>query len=51
MSNGGFILLGVIVVIYFLGKYAIIEGRRLEEKKKFMKNMESFGKNKNKNKN
>ena len=40
------ILLIVIVAVYYLGKYAITEGQRIENQKKFMKNMEDFGKKK-----
>ena len=37
--SGTFILLIVIVAIYYLGKYAIREGRKIEEHKEFMKNL------------
>ena len=37
--SGTVILLVVIVVTYYLGKYAIQEGRKIEEHKKFMKNL------------
>jgi len=36
------ILLGVIVIVTFLGKYAINEGLKAEEKKRFKKNLENF---------
>ncbi len=40
------ILLSVIVVTYYLGRYAIEEGIRIERQKKFMKDMENFDKKK-----
>ena len=40
------ILILVIVGIYYLGKYAIEEGERIERQKKFMKDMENFDKKK-----
>tara|TARA_R100000988_G_scaffold100856_1_gene72322 strand:- start:640 stop:789 length:150 start_codon:yes stop_codon:yes gene_type:complete len=40
------ILISVIVGIYYLGRYAIEEGVRVEQQKKFMKDMENFDKNK-----
>ncbi len=33
-------------MVYFLGKYAIQEGVRIEKQKKFMKDMENFDKKK-----
>ena len=42
------ILLTVIVGIYYLGRYAIAEGQRVENHKKFMKDLNEWGK-KNKN--
>ena len=44
--SGTFILLIVIVVTVLLGKHAIAEGRRIEQQKKFYKNMNNFGKKK-----
>jgi len=41
---GYFILLIVIVILYLLSKYAVAEGQRIEQQKKFMKNMENFNK-------
>ena len=38
------ILVIVIVAIYFLGRYAIAEGHRAEQHKKFMKDMENHDK-------
>jgi|TARA_R100000084_G_C4545566_1_gene97631 uncharacterized membrane protein (DUF106 family) len=38
------IIISVIVGIYYLGKYAIEEGERIERQKKFMKDMEEFDK-------
>tara|TARA_R110000765_G_scaffold139691_1_gene239995 strand:- start:140 stop:289 length:150 start_codon:yes stop_codon:yes gene_type:complete len=37
-------ILGVILVIYFLGRYAIEEGQRVERQKKFFKNMNEYDK-------
>ena len=37
--NGVIILSIVIVAIYFLGRYALSEGRRIEERKEFIKNL------------
>tara|TARA_R100001443_G_scaffold114545_1_gene130707 strand:+ start:438 stop:623 length:186 start_codon:yes stop_codon:yes gene_type:complete len=45
----GIILLAVIVAIYYLGKYAIEEGVRVEEQKKFMKDMENYDSGRSKN--
>jgi len=47
--KGILILLVVIVVIFFIGRYAIEEGQRVERQKKMMKNLENFDK-KNKTK-
>ena len=44
--SGTVILLIVIVVTYYLGKYAIEQGQRVEQHKKFMKDMENFDKRK-----
>jgi|TARA_B100000287_G_scaffold419612_1_gene458049 hypothetical protein len=44
--SGIVIFTGVIVAFYYLGKYAIQEGHRIEEQKKFMKNLENHGKKK-----
>ena len=38
------ILISVIVGTYYLGRYAIAEGHRIERQKKFMKDMENFDK-------
>ena len=48
MREPSFILqiLGMILVIWLLGNYAIKEGLRIESKKKFMKNMDEFDKDK-----
>jgi len=43
---GSFILLIIIVILYLLGKYAITEGQRIEQQKKFMRDMENFDKRK-----
>ena len=42
--SGTVILLIVIFVTYLLGKYAIQEGHRVEQNKKFMKDMENYDK-------
>ena len=44
MRDPSFILqiLGMILVIWLLGNYAIKEGLKVEQKKKFMKNMKNF---------
>ena len=42
--SGTFILLIVIVATYYLGKYAIQEGHRVEQNKKFMKDIEDHDK-------
>ena len=42
--SGTFILIAVMVIIVCLGKYAISEGQRKEQHKKFMKNMNKFDK-------
>jgi|TARA_R110002020_G_scaffold118029_3_gene269827 uncharacterized membrane protein (DUF106 family) len=41
MSEGEFVLfiLGIIAVIVILGRYAIIEGQRIEQHKEFIKNI------------
>lgn len=40
------ILISVIVGIYYLGRYAIAEGQRIERQKQFMEDMENFDKRK-----
>ena len=44
--SGIFILIIVIVGIVLLGRYAIVEGQRIESQKKFMRNMNNFDKKK-----
>ena len=46
MTEGEFILciLGIALVIYFLGRYALKEGQRVERQKKFFKNMNEHDK-------
>ena len=44
--DGMIILISVIVGTILLGRYAIRAGHRIERQKKFMKNMENFGKKK-----
>ena len=41
--NSLMILLAVIAVTILLGRYALIEGKRIEDKKKFMKNLNDHG--------
>jgi len=40
--SGTFILIVVMVITVLLGRYAIAEGRRIENQKKFWKNMDEF---------
>ena len=42
--SGTVILLIVIFVTYLLGKYAIEEGHKSEQQKKFLKDLEEFDK-------
>ena len=44
MSKETIIFILVIVVIYYLGKFAIAEGHRVEQHKKFMKNLNNHDK-------
>jgi len=44
--SGTVILVIVIAVTVLLGRYAIAEGHRIEQQKKFMKNMKNFDKRK-----
>ena len=44
--SGIVILLVVIFAAYYLGRYAIREGQRIENQKKFIKNLENHGKKK-----
>ena len=44
--NGTIILIVVIVATYLLGKFALKEGQRIEQHKKFMRDMENFDKRK-----
>ena len=46
--SGTVIFIVVIIATYYLGKFAITEGQRVEQNKKFMKNLENFDKPKNK---
>ena len=41
---GTVIFIVVIIATYYLGKYAISEGHKIEQHKKFMKNMEKMDK-------
>jgi hypothetical protein len=45
---GILICIFVMALIIVLGRYALSEGRRIESQKRFMKNMNDYGKNKNK---
>ena len=46
---GTIILIVVIGITFLLGRYALAEGRKIEQQKKFMKNMNEFdAKNHNK---
>ena len=45
---GTLILITVLVVIFYLGRYAIIEGQRAERQKKFLKDMENLDNKKKK---
>jgi len=40
------ILMAVVTMVILLGRYVLAEGHRLEQKKKFIKNMNNFDKNK-----
>jgi hypothetical protein len=44
--SGTFIFIAVMVITVLLGRYALIEGRRMEQQKKFMKNMNNHDKKK-----
>ena len=44
--SGTVIFIVVLVATILLGKYAISEGHRVEQQKKFMKDMENFDKRK-----
>ena len=39
------ITIGIIILMYLLGKYAIEEGQRVERQKEFEKNLENWDKN------
>ena len=43
------ILITVLVVTFYLGRYAIREGQRIESQKRFMKNMNEFDSGRSKN--
>ena len=45
---GTIILITVIVVIFYLGRYALREGDRVERQKEFFKDMDNFDNKKNK---
>ena len=42
--SGIIILIIVMIITVCLGRYAIIEGQRVERQKKMLKNMENFNK-------
>ena len=44
--SGTVIFIVVMVIIVLLGRYALAEGRRVEQQKKFMRNMNNFDKKK-----
>ena len=44
--SGTLILISVVVITILLGRYALAEGRRVEQQKKFMRNMNNFDKRK-----
>ena len=46
MTTGEFILciIGITLVIYLLGKYALEQGQRIESRKEFFKNMNEHDK-------
>lgn len=46
---GIIILIIVMVLIFYLGRYAIIAGQRIEQQKEFMKNMNEYGSGRSKN--
>ena len=43
---GTFIIIAVMVITVLLGRYALAEGQRIEQQKKFIKNMNNHDKNK-----
>ena len=43
---GTFIFIAVMVITVLLGKFALAEGRRIEQQKKFERNMNNFDKRK-----
>jgi hypothetical protein len=45
---GTLILITVIVLTFYIGRYAIREGQRVERQKKFFKDMENFDNKKKK---
>jgi len=44
--SGTVIFIVVIGITVLLGRYALAEGRRIEQQKKFQRNMNNFDKNK-----
>jgi len=46
--SGVIILIVVIVITILLGRYALIEGQRIESQKKFMRNMKKYDEKKGK---
>ena len=46
MNTGLVILIAVISVTFYIGRWAIREGQRIEENKEFMKNLNKFDKKK-----
>tara|TARA_R100000322_G_scaffold64508_2_gene40451 strand:+ start:155 stop:340 length:186 start_codon:yes stop_codon:yes gene_type:complete len=43
------ILISIIIGIWYLGRYAIEEGQRVERQKQFMKDMENYDSGRSKN--
>ena len=44
--SGTFIIIAVMAITVLLGKFALAEGRRIEQQKKFNRNMNNFDKKK-----
>ena len=44
--SGTFIIIAIMVITVLLGRYALAEGQRIEQQKKFQRNMNNFDKNK-----
>jgi len=46
--SGTFIIIAVMVITVLLGKYAIVEGQRKKQQKKFIRNMKKYDTKNNK---